>query len=111
MERRMNTRINDKDMHHLHAFPDTRKAAVIHKMMSHEPAQSVVLNGNTDFEKTVLKLHRDGFGLIDLQPQETAFSAVWYRKGGTLLPWAREQVAMLLWEAPEQSTTLMTWQV
>ena len=110
----MTTRINDEDIEYLHSFPDRRKEALMRKIMAREPEQSVVVDGETGFEKTMLRLHRDGFGLIDLQPQESAFSTVWYRKCGPLpLPWIRSQVAMLLWQAQEDgdSTTLMTWRV
>jgi hypothetical protein len=73
----------------------------------------VVLEGNNDFEKTLLKLRRDGYGLIDLQPQETACASVWYRRRPALLKRLRGEVAMLLWETLErgEATTLITWKV
>lgn len=109
----MNARIDHEDMKHLQAFSDARKAAVMQKIMSHPPAKTVVLDGNNHFEKSVLKLHRDGFGLIDLQPQETACATVWYRRTPTLLGRSGGDVAMLLWETQErgEATTLITWRV
>lgn len=109
----MNTQINYEDMGYLHVFPGDRKAAVMRKIMSHEPGKSVVLNGDKGFEEAMQNLHHHGYGLIDLRPQETAFTAVWYRKGRALLERAQEEVAMLLWEAQENgnSTTVMMWRV
>jgi hypothetical protein len=109
----MNARIDNKDMKHLQAFPDAEKALVLQKIMSHAPAKTLVLDGNNDFEKTLLKLRRDGFGLIDLQPQETACATVWYRRKSALLKRPGQDVAMLFWEAQERGevTTLMTWSV
>jgi hypothetical protein len=109
----MNARINSEDMKHLRAFSDNHKAVVMQKIMSHPPARTVVLDGNTDFEKTLIKLRRDGFALIDLQPQETACTSVWYRREPALLKRPREDVAMLLWETQDlgEATTLITWKV
>lgn len=83
------------------------------KVMSRAPIKTVVMDGCTQFEKTLIKLRRDGFGLIDLQPQEAACASFWYRKKPTLLKPSSADVAMLLWEAQErgEATTLITWQV
>lgn len=109
----MDARINHQDMKHLQAFSDAQKAAVMQKIMSHPPANTVVLDGNNHFEKTLLKLRRDGFGLIDVQPQETACATVWYRRKPALLKSRGGDVAMLLWETQErgEATTLITWKV
>ena len=109
----MNVRINREDMKHLQAFSDAHKADVMEKIMSHPPEKTVVLDGNNDFEKTLLRLRRDGFGLIDLQPQEAACASVWYRRKPALLKRPSEDVAMLLWETQErgEATTLITWKV
>lgn len=109
----MNARIDHEDMKHLQAFSDAQKAAVMQKIMSHPPAKTVVLDGNNHFEKSVLKLRRDGFGLIDLQPQETVCATVWYRRTPALLWRSGGDVAMLLWETQErgEATTLITWRV
>jgi hypothetical protein len=109
----MRARINNDDLKHLRGFSDTKKNAVIQKIMSHPPARTVVLDGNNDFEKTLLRLRRDGFSLIDLQPQESACTSVWYRRKPALLRTPCEDVAMLLWETQERgdATTLITWRV
>ena len=110
----METRISDEDLEHLEAFPESRKAAVVEKIMALAPAESVELEGDEHFESTVLGLRRDGYGLIDLERQETAFSTLWFRKGRALLGLAGAEVAMLLREARARgggATTLMTWRV
>ena len=109
----MSTRINDEDMRHLLSFPGTQKATVMQKIMASDPAETVTLEGDNDFEKTLLRLRSDGFGLIDLQPHETVIRTVWYRKNSAFLIRRREDVAMLMWEQSENgdSTTLMTWRV
>jgi hypothetical protein len=109
----MNARISNEDMQHLQSFSDAQKTAVMQKIMSRPPVGTVVLDGNNDFEKTLLKLRRDGFGLIDLQPQETACASVWYRRKPALLKRPGVDVAMLLWETLErgEATTLITWKV
>ena len=100
-------------MKHLQSFPDTRKATVMQRIMSLKPSKSLVSDGDHDFEKSVLKLRRDGFRLIDLQRHDTAFSTVWYRKGKSFLGLTAGDAAMLLWEMQDSnaSTTVMTWRV
>jgi hypothetical protein len=109
----MKTRIDGEDIKHLQTFPAAQKAVVMDKIMSHRHTKSVVLEGNNDFEKTLLRLRRDGFALIDLQPQETACTSVWYRRRPGLLKRPSTDVAMLLWETQErgEATTLITWRV
>lgn len=109
----MNTRIGREDMKHLQAFSDAQKTHVMEKIMSCPPEKTVVLEGNNDFEKALLRLRRDGFGLIDLQPQEAACASVWYRRKPALLRRPSGDVAMLLWETQEhgEATTLITWKV
>ncbi|MBI2752549.1 MAG: hypothetical protein HYX46_03400 [Betaproteobacteria bacterium] len=107
----MKSRIEQADLEHLEAFPGEQKALVMRKIMSLLPAERVVLDGDNDFEKTVLKLRREGYGLIDLQPLEQAFSCVWYRRSKALF--RRADVAMLLWEMqnPGALTTVLTWRI
>ena len=116
----MDTRINDRDIKHLHAFPDDRKASVMRKIMSQKPDKTLKFNGQNDFEKTMLKLRREGYKLIDLQRHEASFSSVWYRRGVSMLGRGRAHVVMLVWEqddpAPSaeqasSSTTVLTWRV
>ena len=106
------TRINDDDMKHLQFFSDARKATVMQRITALKPTKSVVSEADHAFEKFLLQLRRDGFRLIDLQRHDTAFSTLWYRKGGSLLGFTAEDVAMLLWELEEEeskdSTTVMT---
>lgn len=109
----MRTRINNDDMRHLQNFSEAHKTAVLRQIMSHAPARTVVMEGSNHFEKTLIKLRRDGYALIDLQPQETACTSVWYRRKPALLRNPRGDVAMLLWEAQQdgEATTVFTWKV
>ena len=83
------------------------------KIMSLQPTERVVLDGGNDFEKAVLKLRREGYGLIDVQREEIAFSCIWYRKTKSLFNGAGADVAMLLWELQERGseTTVLTWRI
>jgi hypothetical protein len=112
-EGEMNARISDEDMEHLREFSKVEKMAVMQEIMSHPPAKTVTLSGHNDFEKSILKLRRDGFGLIDVQPQETVCTTTWYRRKATLLRRRSADVAMLLWEIQkqEQTTTLVSWTI
>ena len=110
----MKSRIDEKDLQHLEAFPGDQKAKVMRKIMSVQPVERVVLGGVNDFEKAVLKLRREGYGLIDVQRQEVAFSCIWYRKTKSLFNGAGADVAMLLWEMQERGdceTTVLTWRI
>ena len=109
----MDTRINDRDIKHLHAFPDERKSAVMRRVMSRRPDRTVKLTGRDDFEKTLLDLRRDGYQLIDLQRHEGAFSSVWYRKGVSMFGGGRTHVTMVVWEQEEPggSTTVLSWRL
>lgn len=109
----MNPRITLEDMTHLRTFPDVQRAVLMEKIRSRHPAKTMALNGTNDFGKSVLKLRRDGFGLIDLQPEETTLATVWYRRRPVLLKHTGADVAMLRWEAWERggATTLMTWRI
>ena len=108
----MDTRITETDLHHLNAFPHERKAPLMQRIAAHEPNLRSRHDGKHDFEKTLLKLRREGFALIDLQSQEAAFTSVWYRKGeGMLLARRRPEVTMVVWEYEESGsfTTVLTW--
>lgn len=61
----------------------------------------------------MMRLHSDGFELIDLQSLETALTTVWLRKGGLRFDRTRENVAMVVWESNYEGdkTTMMTWRV
>ena len=106
------TQINDSDREFLNAFPPQRKAQVMEAIMSLTPTLAVVRQGYNQFEKAMMTIHREGYGLIDMQPQENAFTTVWYRKNATFLGKGAD-VTMLLWEEGEQgdAVTLMHWRI
>ena len=58
MRPEMKARITDADMAYLHHFPDAERSTVLKRIMARKPAESVVLEGENDFEKTILKLRR-----------------------------------------------------
>lgn len=109
----MKARINSEDMKHLQRFSVAQKEEVLRRIMEQPPARKVVLGGSNDFEKTLIRLRRDGYALIDLQPQETACTSVWYRRKPALLRKPSADVAMLLWEvhALGEATTVINWKV
>lgn len=110
----MKSRIDERDLEHLEAFPGDQKKKVMRKIMSVQPVERVLLDGDNGFEKAVLKLRREGYNLIDVQRQEIAFSCVWYRQTKSLFNGAGADVAMLLWEMQERGgceTTVLTWRI
>lgn len=109
----MKSRIDQTDIEHLETFPGDQKAKLMQKIMSLPPTERVVLGGDNDFERAVLKLRREGYGLIDVQRQEIAFSCIWYRKTKSLFNGAGADIAMLLWEMQERGveTTVLTWRI
>jgi len=109
----LEARINDRDIKHLHAFPDDRKTALMRRVMSQRPDKTSKLTGKHDFERTLLQLRRDGYKLIDLQRHEGAFSSVWYRKGVSMFGGGRTHVTMVVWEQedPGASTTVLSWRL
>ena len=110
----MKSRIDEKDLQHLEPFPGDRKAKVMRKIMSLQPVERVLLDGDNGFEKAVLKLRKEGYNLIDVQRQEIAFSCIWYRETKSLFNGAGADVAMLLWEMQEErgtETTVLTWRI
>lgn len=109
----MSAGISDDDFRHMEAFPQEQKVTLMRKIMSRPSAETMVLTRKNDFERAILRLHRDGFGLIDLQTQETACATVWYRKKPKFLKSIKGDVAMLLLEAQEhgEAATLITWDV
>ena len=110
----MKSRIDEKDLQHLEAFPGDRKAKVMRKIMSLQPTERVLLDGDNGFEKAVLRLRKEGYNLIDVQRQEIAFTCIWYRETKSLFNGAGADVAMLLWEMQEErgtETTVLTWRI
>jgi hypothetical protein len=110
----MKSRIDEKDLAYLEAFPGDQKAKVMRKIMSVHPVERVKLDGDNSYEKAILKLRREGYNLIDVQRQEIAFSCIWYRQTKSLFNGAGADVAMLLWEMQERGgceTTVLTWRI
>jgi hypothetical protein len=110
----MTTRINESDTQHMDRFPAAKKARVMEKIMSLAPLTNAQCTESHHFEKTMMRLRKDGFELIDIQPLETALTTVWYRRKGRFpLGRAPADVTMVLWEAQDEgdTTTVMTWRV
>ncbi len=105
------TRINADDLEHMNCFPVGRKRVLMDKIMAHTPAASHAFTGNNHYEKAILRLRKDGYQLIDLQPQEHVFISVWRRQARTLIGLPRVEVAMLLWMTGEESTNLTLWRL
>ena len=106
------TQINDRDREHMQSFPGDVKAQLLSKINSLQPIGCMVSNGSISFEKAMINIHREGYALIDLDPYETAFSSVWYRKSRKLRGGVTE-VIMLMWEENENSdtTTVRHWEI
>ena len=110
----MKSRIDEKDLAHLEAFPGDQKAKVMQKIMAMQPTERVLLPGDNSFEKAVLKLRKEGYNLIDVQRQEISFACVWFRETKSLFNGNGADVAMLLWEMQEEKgteTTVLTWRI
>lgn len=105
------SQITGLDHKHMQAFPAHRKARVMEKIMSLTPIRNEAHQGNNKFEKAVMSLHRDRYGLIDVQPQETVFTTVWYRKNRAF--GSSADVTMLLWEKDGNgaSITMLSWRI
>ena len=110
----MKSRIDEKDLRHLEAFPGDQKAKVMRKIMSLQPTERVLLDSANGFEKAILKLRKEGYSLIDVQRQEISFACIWYRETKSLFNGNGADVAMLLWEMQEErgtETTVLTWRI
>jgi len=109
--------ISESDLGFMRQFPSSSKEQILQKIMLLVPRDSDVHSGERGYRRMMRKLRNQGFGLIDLQPMETAFRTVWYCRSKSLFGWRdSESVAMLLWEAPEDrwhggSTTVMKWRI
>src|SRR3990172_3313400 len=107
------TAITDHDRGHMNAFPVEQRVRIIRKIMTNPPVTEWNLDGNESYVNAMLRLRARGMELIDLQPQEHAFTAIWYRRERSL--WGRpkaEVAAMVVWEADENSggtTTVRVW--
>jgi len=106
------TRISEADMTHMSAFPADDKAHLMYQVMSHTPLTNEPCTESHHYEKTMMRLHSEGYQLIDMQSLETALTTVWYRKSRA--PWStRADVKMVLWESQPsgETTTVMTWRI
>jgi hypothetical protein len=95
----------------MNAFPAGKKLGLMEKIMSLAPTNSHVFEGNNHYERAILRLRKDAYQLIDLQPQEFVLTSVWRRKFRSVIGLPRVEVAMLLWMSEEESTTLTTWRI
>lgn len=107
----VDSRISEEDMQHLHAFPHERKATLMERIAAHEANKAVRLIGHDHFEKTLARLRRDGFALIDVQRQARALASLWFRKSEGVLGRRRAEATMVTWEEQEEGsvTTILTW--
>lgn len=107
--------ITSQDMNHMKAFPVSQRARILREIMSRSPVAERNYEGNTHFVKTILKLRADGLRLIDLQPFETAFASIWYKKNGKLIGKSKSDVAALVvWEGNAyegDTTTIKVWRI
>lgn len=114
-EQKMVTAITDRDRGHMNTFPIDKKMRIMQKIMARLPVAEWNFEGNNNYVKAMLKLRAGGLGLIDLQPQETAFTTVWYSKNRSLLGRAKtEAAAMVVWEYngdAEGVTSLRVWHI
>ena len=107
--------ITDQDLGHMKTFSENTKRKIISEIMIRTPVEESNLHGNTSYAKAVLKLRARGLELIELQPQETALTTVWYSQTRTLLGCMKLEVAaMLIGEFgghDENSATLRIWRI
>ena len=105
--------ITEKDRRHMDAIPIARRLRIMRRIMCRPPTEEQHLKGNTNYVKAILKLRASGLRLIDLQRQETAFTAIWYRKSTSVLGLLMsEAIALVVWELNERDeeiTTLRIW--
>ena len=105
--------ITEQDMNYMKAFPAKEKAQIIRQIMSRSPAEELNFEGNDTCAKTILGLRMRGLELIDLQPQETAVTTVWYAKKTSYLGLAKSEVAALMlcqFKADDEDlTTVRLW--
>ena len=77
--------ITDRDRRYMDAIPVARRLGIMRRIMCGPPTEEVHLKGNNNYAKAMLKLRASRLRLIDLQRQETAFTAVWHRKSKSVL--------------------------
>jgi hypothetical protein len=111
--RSVSTAITDKDQQYMEAIPAARRLRIMQRVMCGPPAEEQQFKGNTSYVKAILRLRASGLRLIDLRRQDTAFSAVWYRKRASVLGLPlSEAAALVVWELDEHNeehTTPRFW--
>ena len=104
----------DRDLDHLNSFPGREKEKIMHAIMQQPAADEHVCYGEHCYENMVTRLRAKGYQLIDLDLQEAAFAAVWYRKARSWLGLrVSEHAAMLVWETTDngEQTTWREWRL
>ena len=105
--------ITDRDRRHMDAIPAARRLTLMRRLMCGPPTEERRFMGSTNYVKAMLKLRANGSRLIDLQWQETSFTAVWYRRSASVMGLLlSEAIALVVWEINERNeevTTLRTW--
>lgn len=103
----------------MRAFPEHHKTRVMREIMTKAPVLEKTLRGNAHMVKTIRKLRADGLRLIDLQPWESVFISIWYKRVGSkmLSLLGRESLefaTMVVWEVNDDEgdiTTIKNWQI
>ena len=112
-ERSVSIGITDNDRRHMDAIPVARRLTLMRRLMSGPPTEERHFLGSTNYVKAMLKLRAGGLRLIDLQWQETSFTAVWYRRSASVMGLLMsEAMALVVWEINEDNeevTTVRTW--
>ena len=97
----------------MNAVSPARRTTMMRRLMGGPPAEERHFRGNNNYVKAILRLRASGFRLIDLQRQETAFTAVWYGRNTSMLGRVlSEGMALVVWELDEHDeelTTLRIW--
>ena len=106
--------ITDNDVKHMKAFSAAERAALVQKIMSQTPVEERVFEGNSRSVRALWRLREEGLKLVDLNPQETVFTSLWYRNGRSILTRPKPHVAaMVVWEVndSEEVATFKLWHV
>jgi hypothetical protein len=113
----LSAQFSGQDMQHLNAFSPHKKAQLLQTIMARPAMRQRTCTSNAQNDLALAKLRKGGYGLIDLQSMETAFTSVWYRKTSRLLGLdTKETVVMLVWEfngakGDDTTTLLSTWEL
>ena len=106
--------ITENDVKHMKAFGAAERAALMQKIMSKTPVEERVFEGNSRSVRALWRLREEGLKLVDLNPQETLFTSLWYRNGKSILTRQKPHIAaMVVWEVSDggESATVKVWHV